>query len=278
VIPTPDSLASVAVSPDGTRITAAYGDEDEDGGHLENLFLVDTRAPKNRSLLLIAKDVACAAWAPDGRKVAVATSDGIAVLNGLDPWFRTHAIQRLSLSADAPMLFSPRGDWLIAHRTGGGPGDFFHIRFDRMHPPVAKEIHLGNAYTPSLIRYPGNAVAVVGEGIAVGADGRVVRVKPTGTIGLYNVHSDPAIWGIWCLTFDMDTASVDDGEVFEVTGTRAWLENVLTGRRMKIKWPKARRVLWVQAFGSSSFLVQADDETLLSGKFDRFRRYRLVWK
>ena len=277
-IPTPNLAGAVAVSPDGSRITALYGDEDEAGRYVEKLYLIDTRAPKKRRLLLSAKGVDAVAWSPDGRRLAVASSDGITILEGLDPWFQTHAVDRLSLAADSPMLFSARGDWLLAHRAHGGAGDFFHLRFDRLHPPVATEIHLEEAFIASLIRYPGDSIAVVGQGVAVGADGRIVSVKPTGTIGLYSVHSDPPAAWPWFLTFDMDAVSVNNGEVLEVTGTRAWLENVLTGRRISLKWPKRRRIVWVQATGPASFLVQADDETLLRGKYDRFRRYRLEWR
>lgn len=278
VIPTPDNLASVAVSPDGGRIAASYGDVDERGRYVNKVFLVDTWKPKRRRLVLVTDEVKGAAWSPDGRRLAICSASGLTVLSGLDPWFRTRAVQHLPLFLAGPILFAAKGDWLLAHSVGGRAGDFVRVRFDRLPSPETSQVHLENAYTASLIRYPGGRIAVVGQGIAVDGDGKAASVKPTGTIGLYNVHSDPVVGGLWFLTFDMDTASVNDGEVFEVTGTRAWLENVLTGRRIRLKWPRGRRVVWVQATGSASFCVQADDETLMSGRFDRFRRYRLEWK
>lgn len=277
VIPTPDSLDSISMSPDGTRIAVTYGGENGEGEPIVKVYVIDTHKPKRRVFVLSDSKVNGTAWSPDGKTLAVASTTGLSIVSGRDSSFRKRFMRRLRVRMRHPMLFSERGDWLLGKAHADDSGAFVSVRFDKLPAPIASQVHLNNAYSPSLIRFTDNRIAVVGQGVAVDKAGKEYKVRSAGTLGLYNVHSAPVIAGRWFVTYDMDTASVNHDEVFVVTGTRAWLEDVLTGKRLTLKWPKGMRVSWVQATGPYSIVVQADAETLLSGKFDRFRRYRVVW-
>lgn len=277
VISTPDKLAAVALSPDGAILAVSHPDQDDQGRYVDKVSLVDTWHPRRSRVVFIADEVHAVAWSPDGKCLAICAGSGLTVLRALDPWFQTRTVQTLPFDLTAPVLFSANGDWILAQNATIGDQGFACIRFNKLPGFESTLLNLPNMLSTSLIRYPGNRIALVGSGIAVDRRGKTYKVKPTGSVGLYTVHSNPISGGRWFVAFDMDTVSRRDANVAEVAGTRAWLEDVLTGRRIRLTWPKQMRVNWVHAFGKSSFCVQVDDETLLSGPRDRFRRYRLDW-